>query len=202
MELLFSLTPLCGNNIPSIGNRRKIRSNSDPTNQRSIPKNSKIFIRILDRYQLFEIIQGSQIENMHCLRGTESTPTFLITSYETLPKSFLRGRDRQSFLRRSFHSVRKNVVRNSERFMGKHFKAKPKRSRCHDSNNNRILNDSNNFSTYNDRTLPNSAVCDIVFSSDKSVPETTLENGQSRWVSDYFFLFYRIVVSSQLWGSN
>lgn len=186
MELLYNLTPLCGSEFPSIGNKRNNRSNSDPTNCGSTPKNSKQFIRILDQHQLFEIIQGSNIE-MNCLRGTESTPTFHLTSYETLPKSFLRGgRDRQSFVRRSFHSVRKNVVRQSERFMGKHFKAKPKRSRSHDSNNNKNLNDLNNFSTYNDRTLPNSAICDIVFSSDKSVPVTTSTNHQSRWVNSFF----------------
>lgn len=193
MELLYNLTSLSGSDFPSIGNRRKIRSNSDPTNHSSISNNnSKIFIRILDKYQLFKIIQSSEKE-MNCLCGTESTSNFLITSYEKLPKPFLRGRDRQSFLRRSFHSVRKNVVRHSERFMGKHFKAKPKRTRSHDSNYNNILNDLKNFSTYNDRNLPNSAICDIVFSSDKSVPETTLENRQSRWVNGFYFL---------LWGSD
>lgn len=180
MELLYSLTPLCGSEFPSIGIGRNNRSNSDPTNYSSISKNSKTFIRILDQNQLFEIIQDSKTE-MNCLRGTESTPTFHITTYETLPKTFLRGRDRQSLLRRSFHSVRKNVVRHSERFMGKHFtKAKSKRSRSHDSNNNKILNDFNDSSTYNDRILPNSAVCDIVFSSDKSVPEAISTNRQSR----------------------
>lgn len=181
MELLYNLTPLCGSDFPSIGNRRKIRSNSDPINHSSsTSKNSKIFIRTL-----FKINHRAERE-MDCLRGPGSTPTFLMASYETLPKSFFRSRDRQSFWRRSFHSVRKNVVRQSERFMGKHFKSKSKRSRGqvpnNNNNNNKILHNLKNFSTYNDRTLPNSAVCDIALSTDNnsSVPDATSKNRQSR----------------------
>lgn len=184
MELLYNSTALCGSDFPLIGNWRKIRSNSEPINHSiSISKNSKHFIRIL-----FKIIHRAERE-MDCLRGTGSTPTFLIASCETLPKSFLRGRDRQSsFWRRSFHSVRKNVVRQSERFVGKHFKSKSKRSRGHISNSNnnnkknKILNDLKNFSTHNnDRTLPSSAVCDIALSTDNSsVSKTTSKNHRSR----------------------
>lgn len=190
MEPLYTLNPLCGSDFPSIGNKQKFcHLNSDPTTYYSSTlKNSKtIFIRILDQNQLFKIIiiQGSESE-MNCLRGTKSTSNFsIITSYEKLlSKSFVRGRrDRQSFLRRSFHSVRKNVMRKSEHFMGKHFKGKPKkifRSKYSNNNNMNILNDSTNFSTYNDRTLPNLAICDIVLNGDKIVPDTTSKKHQSR----------------------
>lgn len=116
-----------------------------------------------------------KFNTMQCIRSNRGHSPSITSSSSIEPsnKYFNRTKRRQSFLRRSFNLVRRNVVRHSLNLSRTNSKTRKSSSSIDDQNNNfnsraSMTSVDDTATTYDRGSLAISTVCDILVSNKRS----------------------------------